>query len=557
VVSRSLQLLLVRHSRQRIAGMTTHRIAPSFESMSADIYAFENLWRQYRNCRRNKRNTINALAFEIDAEAQLVALQQDLREHAYRPGPSICFVTDGPKPREVFAADFRDRVVHHLLVSRLEPVFERCFIHDSYACRKGKGVLAASDRLMTFLRQATANGRRPTWALKLDIASFFPSIHKKTLFAIICRHVRDPELRWLTETILFHDPTKSYRFKRGPGRVPPPGAPQYPIPAQKSLFGKAGERGLPIGNLTSQFWANVYLNELDHFVKRTLGCRHYVRYVDDLILLHDTPEALRRWREEIARFAADQLLLRLREPDVEPRPVSRGIEFVGWKTFWNHRVPRRQTLARCGSCVREFQGAELRPLWGGAALRIDLAGKSGQRTGRLQAGLASYSGHLRHGCAYRAWQGLWRRHEWLDALFVRAATAPWRVRGRWPERILSTLRFSRQYGQLIRSAGKRALVFCQVGGFVEFYGPQREQATRALRLVRVNVARGGHASSVGFPARVRGEYISRAVRAGYVVVDVREVGRIAPRCAQRRVVALYLPALKARSRSCPSGSAAV
>jgi RNA-directed DNA polymerase len=219
--------------------------------MTSDLYSFENLWRQYRACRRNKRNTANQLRFEIDAEAQLLALQQELRTHAYQPGPSMCFVTDGSKPREVFAADFRDRIVHHVLVSRLEPVFEARFIHDSYACRPGKGVLAASDRLMAFLRRISANGRRPAWALKLDVASFFSSIDKQTLYAIIARAVRDPELLWLTRTILFHDPTADYHFKRGVRHTPPPPSAEYPIPAQKSLFGHDNQRGLPIGNLTS------------------------------------------------------------------------------------------------------------------------------------------------------------------------------------------------------------------------------------------------------------------------------------------------------------------
>jgi len=244
-----------------------------------DLFAYENLWRQYRNCRRNKRNTLNQLRFELDAEAQLLTLQQELRDHAYRPGRSICFVTDGPKPREVFAADFRDRIVHHLLVSRLERVFEPMFIHDSYACRRGKGVLAASDRLMQFLRRISVNGQRSAWGLKLDVSSFFPSIHKQTLYGIIGQHVRDPEVLWLTSTILFHDPTVDYRFKPGPRHTPPPGSHRYPVPEQKSLFGKSNERGPPIGNLTSQFWANVYLNELDQFVKRTLQCRYYIRYV--------------------------------------------------------------------------------------------------------------------------------------------------------------------------------------------------------------------------------------------------------------------------------------
>ena len=166
--------------------------------MSSDLYSFANLWRQYRACRRNKRTTLNALAFEIDAEAKLLDLQRELRAHTYRPGRSICFVTDGPKPREVFAADFRDRIVHHLLVSRLDPIFEPAFIHDSHACRKGKGVLAASDRLTAFLRRVTANGRRPAWGLKLDVASFFSSIDKQTLYDILARRVRTPELLWLT-----------------------------------------------------------------------------------------------------------------------------------------------------------------------------------------------------------------------------------------------------------------------------------------------------------------------------------------------------------------------
>jgi hypothetical protein len=145
------------------------------------IYSFEALYRAYRRCRRTKRNTFNALAFEIAAEAKLLELRCELIEHTYRPGRSICFITDGPKPREVFAADFRDRIVHHLLVAEQERIFEPRFIHDSYACRKGKGTLAASDRLLLFLRRITANGRRPAWALKLDVASFFPSIDKEVL----------------------------------------------------------------------------------------------------------------------------------------------------------------------------------------------------------------------------------------------------------------------------------------------------------------------------------------------------------------------------------------
>jgi RNA-directed DNA polymerase len=126
-----------------------------------DVYSFCALWRQYRSCRRNKRTTANALAFELNAEANLLALQEELRARTYRPGRSICFITGGPKPREIFAADFRDRIVHHLLVAHQERVFEPRFIHDSFACRRGKGTLAASDRLMELLRRVTANSTAP------------------------------------------------------------------------------------------------------------------------------------------------------------------------------------------------------------------------------------------------------------------------------------------------------------------------------------------------------------------------------------------------------------
>jgi retron-type reverse transcriptase len=510
--------------------------------MEQNLYSFQNLWREYRVCRRNKRNTLNQLRFEIDLEANLLALQGELRDHTYRPGSSICFVTDGPKPREVFAADFRDRIVHHVLISQLEPVFEPCFISDSYACRTGKGVLAASNRLMQFLRQVSANGRGPAWTLKLDVASFFSSIHKQTLYRIIARHVHDPEVLWLSSTVLFHDPTSDYRFKRGPRHTPPPGSPHYPVPEQKSLFTKDNERGLPIGNLTSQFWANVYLNELDQFVKRTLQCRQYVRYVDDLVLLHTDVDVLRQWREAIAAFLAERLHLRLREHDAEPQPASRGVDFVGWRSFWNHRRPRGRTLANCEARLSRFVRRELQPVWCGAAQRLDVDRRPAALP-QLRATLASYSGHLRHGAAHQRWLALWERHGWLRAFFAHAEHDPWRVQTRWPERRLGGPRFSSQYSRLIRHAGHDALVFCQVGRFVEFYGPQRLLASRAFRLVRVAIARGGYGFSVGFPLRLRGTYIARAVRAGYSIVEVREVERLHHTCATRQVVAVWIPAL--------------
>lgn len=508
-----------------------------------DLYAFAALWRHYRQCRRTKRTPHNALAFEINAEANLLALQQELRAHTYQPGRSICFITDGPKPREVFAADFRDRVVHHLLVSHQERLFEPRFIHDSYACRTGKGTLAASDRLMTFLRQITANGQRPAWALKLDVANFFPSIHKATLHAILLRHVRHPELQWLTRTLLFHDPTTNYRFHSHTPGVPGPESPAYPVPPHKSLFGKHNERGLPIGNLTSQFWGNVYLHPLDHFIKRTLKCRSYLRYVDDMVLLAPDPETLVTWSTAIAAFLREQLLLSLRPELTTPFAVRQGIDFVGWHTWWNRRLPRRRLLGNLRTRLAAFEQAAVRPMWGGRARRIDLQRQDAAGSvARLQATLASYAGHLRHGATRRAWQTLWQRHAWLAALFTPHG---WRLVVRWSPRRLSRLhRFQAQYWALARQAGDDTLVFFPCGRFIEFYGLQRQRAVAVLRLRPTRLPRASYAFTAGFPVALSGLYTSRAVRQGLIVVRVQHVPRLLRHGSTLRLpCAVWLPEL--------------
>ncbi len=507
-----------------------------------DLYTFRALWRPYRQCRRNKRNTINALAFEVNAEANLLALQQELRTHTYRPGRSICFITNGPKPREVFAADFRDRVVHHLLVSHQERVFEPIFIHDSYACRKGKGTLAASDRLMTFLRQVTANGQRPAWAVKLDVANFFPSIPKATLYEIIARHLKHPELLWLTHRLLFHDPTTNYRFRSRDRHLPGPEISHYPVPPHKSLFGKRNERGLPIGNLTSQFWGNVYLNELDQFVKRTLKCRHYVRYVDDMILLAPDQETLVRWCAAIEAFLREQLKLELRPEMTAPFPVGKGIDFVGWKTWWNRRVPRRRTLGNVRTRLETFERVAVQPIRGGMARRIDLRRQDKVRSvEQLRSALASYAGHLRHGAAWRAWAEMWEQYPWLGALFARRG---WMLAERWPQHRIAARarRFQTQYWHLARHAGDDYLIFFQVGRFIEFYGPQRVAAAQVLGLHAVALPRAGYAFTARFPTRLSGRYSARAIRQGLVVVEVRQAPALLERgCIPRLPCTVLVP----------------
>ena len=177
--------------------------------------SYAELYRCYVRCRRNKRNTINALKFETRQELALLELMDELNSRRYWPGRSVCFVTRKPKLREIFAADFRDRIVHHLVVDHLERHWERVFIHDSYARRTGKGVHRAADRLRTFLHQLTRNGKHPAWYLQLDIQNDFMRIDKAWLWAMLEPHIDVPWLRWLTRRLVFHDCAADYVARSG------------------------------------------------------------------------------------------------------------------------------------------------------------------------------------------------------------------------------------------------------------------------------------------------------------------------------------------------------
>lgn len=231
-------------------------------------------------------------------------------------------MTQRPKLREIFAADFRDHVVHHLLVDHLEQYWERVFIHDSYACRRGKGVHAAVERLQGFIRQVTANGQRRAWYLQLDVRNDFMSIDTAILWRLLEARLVDPDARWLTELLVFHDCTEGHVYTGRPGEL-------ERVPPHKTLLQAPPGKGLPIGNLNSQFFANVYLNGLDQFVKHKLKCRHYLRYCDDFVLLATDPEQLRDWRARIASYLHEALALEL-NPRERLRPVADGVNFLGY-----------------------------------------------------------------------------------------------------------------------------------------------------------------------------------------------------------------------------------
>lgn len=308
------------------------RRAPAFK-----IFSYENILDRYYDCRKRKRFTINAAKFEINLESNLLKLQEELKNHTYKPGRSICFVVSKPKLREVFAADFRDRVVHHILVYYLESVFDSKFIYQSYACRRGRGAHKAIKDLNKYIRKVNNDVNYPASYLQLDIQSFFVSLKKDILFELIKKHVKNQEILWLAETIIFHNPVLNYYCKS-------PKSLFDAIPSYKSLFKTTPREGLPIGNLTSQFFANVYLNELDQFIKHQLKIKYYIRYVDDFIILSKNVDELKVWREEIEKLLWNKLKLKLHPKKQILQKVKNGINFVGFIVKPDYILIRRRIV---------------------------------------------------------------------------------------------------------------------------------------------------------------------------------------------------------------------
>jgi RNA-directed DNA polymerase len=293
----------------------------TYKHLYPTIVSFENLYLAYRAAARGKRGQPNVAAFDLNLEDNLFRLQGELQAKSYRPAPYYSFTIRDPKHRLISAALFRDRVVHHALVRVIEPIFERSFIHDSYANRAGKGTHAALDRCQEF-------ARRYRYVLQCDLRQFFPSVDHAILRGILARKLADPDVMWLVDRILESGVgvlSEEYDMAWFPG---------------DDLLAAARPRGLPIGNLTSQFWANCTLNPLDHFVKRALRCKGYLRYVDDFLLFADDKRQLWVWKRAIRGFLAE-LRLALHERESTVYPVKGGIPFLGFRVYPTHRRLKR------------------------------------------------------------------------------------------------------------------------------------------------------------------------------------------------------------------------
>ena len=365
---------------------------------------FADLRQAYYDARRHKLNKPYQQRFEADLEQNLVELCDELSNRTYKAKPSSCFIINDPKQREVFAADFRDRIVHHLYYNYTHQIYERTFIHDSYSCIKNRGTHYGIKRLEEHIRKESQNYTVPCYVMKMDIRGYFMHIDRKRLLEIclatidkmashrvsrhrteLWREVVDMDfVKYLTEAIVLLDPTVCCQMK---GKK----SDWNGLPFDKSLFHSPQGCGLPIGNLTSQLVSNVYLNVLDQFMKRELKCRHYGRYVDDFYVASADKEWLLSIVPRVKAFLSERLGLAFHDGKLKVTSVWHGVEFLGaW--LKPHRIYVSQSCF--GRISRKLDALEL------------------ENPEKWYASLNSYCGLLSHGNNYNVRQMmLLKRHQ--------------------------------------------------------------------------------------------------------------------------------------------------
>jgi RNA-directed DNA polymerase len=302
------------------------------------IYDFENLYQAYLQARKGKRYRNDVLKFTANLEENLIQIQNELIYDMYQVGRYREFYVYEPKKRLVMALPFKDRVVQWAIYRQLNPVFDRGYIEHSYACRVGKGTHVAAKNLHNWLRIVSKKSEKWHY-LKLDISKYFYRVDHKKLINIIARKLKDKRtIRLLWKTIKSED-TK------------------FGLPTAASLTEtdvRLENRGMPIGNLTSQLFANIYLNELDHFAKHDLKIRYYTRYMDDVIILHEDKKHLQYVKNEIEAFLEEKLRLNLNNKTAI-RPITLGIEFVGYRIWNTHMKIKKPTVQKIRRNLKRIQ----------------------------------------------------------------------------------------------------------------------------------------------------------------------------------------------------------
>ena len=289
----------------------------------------EQLFEAYLSCRKTKRYTQNALKFEVDYEANLFQLRDEIESGNYYPGRSIAFIVNKPVKREIFAADFRDRVVHHWLINKLNPLFERLFIQDSYACRVGKGTHYGVQRADRFIKACSDNYTKDCYILKLDVQGFFMHISRQLLFGMLEQFIDENYTESdkalvleISRKIIFNAPAQNCIIKGNKKDW-------EGLPKNKSLFHSPPDCGLPIGNLTSQVFANFYMHQFDAFLTKELGLKYYGRYVDDFVIVHTDKDYLKSLIPQLSNFLLSTLQFTLHPKKIYLQHYSKGVQFLG------------------------------------------------------------------------------------------------------------------------------------------------------------------------------------------------------------------------------------
>lgn len=318
----------------KFGGVKIKRVNNLYEQ----IYSFENLYEAYLTARLGKKMRVEALEFTARLEENMIEIQNELMHQTYGIGKYREFFVYEPKQRMIMALPFKDRVVQWAIYRVVNPIFEKGFYEHSYACRISKGTHAASDKLQEWLR--IVNKKPGKWYyLKMDISKYFYRVDHDILLKQIKRKVKDQKLIDLLEKIIKSETTL------------------FGLPTASSLAEtdiREPDKGMPIGNLTSQMFANIYLNDLDKFVKHELRARYYIRYMDDFILLSNDKRQLHAWKDSIIHFLDYELRLHTNNKTCI-RPISLGIEFVGYQTWATHKKLRKSTTKRMRKRLRYLQ----------------------------------------------------------------------------------------------------------------------------------------------------------------------------------------------------------
>lgn len=293
-------------------------------------FSYEEVFKAYEDCLRHKRNSPNAIKFMLNSNENVIQLCDELNNYSYEIGQSIVFIITYPKCREVFAADFKDRIVHHLVINELMPYFEDYFIKESFSCMKGRGTLYGVKTMAKYMQECSNDYTIPTYILKMDMQSFFMTIDKELLSEFLDDFIvynypnnRKKEcLRWLCRKIIMHHPEHNCIRQCNIEKW-------NLLEKGKSLFDTEEGKGLAIGNLTSQMFANFFMTLLDYYIKYALGFKYYGRYVDDFLLYHNDKEYIKECIPKIKSYAKNVLKLNVHPNKIYMQEVKHGVKFIG------------------------------------------------------------------------------------------------------------------------------------------------------------------------------------------------------------------------------------